>query len=332
MEMAVVRRAALVVAVLAAAVPASAVIVTGGGSPSSDCLVVFDVDANYPVDAPTQVRCIDGTSCDDDGTVDGVCSLRIKVCANSTAIPGCTANGVSQINVDHSFDSAEDSKFDPDFLALRQEIDMDFTFPVTANGVCTGTVTVKVPIKGPYGNDHCGRSRKKLELHSVQTGAAATIDTDVLELYCDPAPTNGCDPKTLYHSTFDRIQKQIFNQNCALSGCHDSQSQSGGLLLETGASWGNLVGAPPGHLPQNMAARSAGWLRVHVVTADVSGDPATSYLSHKLEGDLPDVNYGLRMPRNRPKLKGTLRNIIRLWIEGGAPDDTPAKIWVPGTF
>ena len=68
------------------------------------------------------------------------------------------------------------------------------------------------------------------------------------------------------------------------------------------------------------------------MTADASGDPATSFLYHKIEGDLPDVNYGLRMPRNRPKLKGTLRNIIRLWIEGGAPDDTPAQIWIPGTF
>jgi hypothetical protein len=318
-------------AALASAVPASALIVTGGGSPSTDYLVVFDVDANYPPGAPSQVRCVDGNSaCDDDRTVDGICSLRIKVCANSTVSGACSASGVSQINVDHSFDTGDDPKFDPDFLALRQEIDMDFTFPVTAGDACTGTVIVKVPIRGPYGNDHCGRGRKTLELHSVQTGAAAVIDTDALKLFCDPAP--GCGAKKLYHSTFDRIQKQIFNQNCALSGCHDSQSQSGGLLLETGASWNNLVGAPPGHLPQNMVARNAGWLRVHVLAANLSGDPSTSFLYHKIEGDLPNVDYGLRMPRNRPKLKGILRNIIRLWIEGGAPDDTPEQIWVPGTF
>ena len=49
------------------------------------------------------------------------------------------------------------------------------------------------------------------------------------------------------------------------------------------------------------------------------------------EGDLPDINYGLRMPRNRPKLNSTLRNIIRDWIEAGAPPNLP-NLWVPGTF
>ena len=62
---------------------------------------------------------------------------------------------------------------------------------------------------------------------------------------CDPAPS-GCDPMAIYTGTFDRIQRQIFNQSCAVSGCHDSQSQTGGLLLETGAAHTNLDRRPAG--------------------------------------------------------------------------------------
>jgi hypothetical protein len=48
---------------------------------------------------------------------------------------------------------------------------------------------------------------------------------------------------------------------------------------------------------------------------------------HKITGDLPSPAYGLRMPRNRPKLDQYLIDLIRLWIEAGAP----ASGWVPGT-
>jgi hypothetical protein len=312
-------------ALLGVAGASHAVIVGGGGARATDCLVVFDADANYPPTAPKQVRCVDGDpSCDADGTVNGVCSLRVRVCANSTADPSCTLTGVAQLDVDHSFDSGNDPKFDPDFLALRQRIAMDFTLPETTADLCTGTVTFTVPIKGPFAHNACGPGRKTLRLHSVSTGATgAKTDADRLRFSCVPAPGNGCDPQTLYGGTFDRIQHQIFNQSCAVASCHDSQSQTGGLLLETGASYTNLVG----HIPSNAAAAAAGWLRVNTSAASPSENLATSYLVHKIEGDLPDASYGLRMPRNRPKLNGTLRTIIRLWIEAGAPSTT----WVPGT-
>ena len=95
------------------------------------------------------------------------------------------------------------------------------------------------------------------------------------------------------------------------------------LLLETGAAHGNLVNAAP----LNFSAFNAGWLRVDVVP-DVSGSPDTSYILHKLEGSLPDDSFGERMPLDRSKLKTTLRDLIRLWIEAGAPQTG----WVPGTF
>jgi hypothetical protein len=326
MQTVVIGRVAVFAAALAGAAPAMAIIVGGGGAKSKDCLVVFEADANFPLAAPKQVRCTDGDpSCDADGDVNGVCSVPVKVCANSTFNSACTLNGVSQINVDHSFDNGSDPKFDPDFLALRQRIADDFSFPLTAVGVCTGTVNFRVPIKGPLGkNNSCARTRKKLKLRSVATAAAgAANDTDTLKLYCEPAAVNGCDPQTLFDGTFDRIQRQIFNQSCALGSCHDSESLAGGLLLETGASHGNLVN----DVPTNPSAAGAGWLRVDVVP-DVSGNPDSSFLFHKIEGTLPDATYGERMPRGKPKLNATLREIIQLWIEAGAPPTT----WIPGTF
>ena len=295
-----------------------------GGAVSKDCLVVFDAAANFPITAPKQVRCVDGdTACDADGIINGICSLPVRVCVNSTFSSACSLSGVSQINVDHSFDTGTDNKFDPDFLALRQRINQEFTFPLASPDTCTTAVTFQVPIKGPLGNNHCSRTKKKLKLRSVSQPATGAIsDVDTLKLSCEPAPNNGCDPQTLFPGgTFDRIQKQIFNQSCALGGCHDSQSQTGGLLLETGASYGNLIN----QLPSNPAARNAGWLRVNAVGG---GDAATSFMFHKIEGDLPDSSYGERMPRGKPKLNGTLREIIRLWIEAGAPQN----VWVPGTF
>ena len=325
MMTAVLGRITVLAGTLALALPAAAIIVGGGGSKRTDCLVVFDAPANYPVDAPKQVRCVDGdSSCDSDLTVNGVCSVRIRVCANSTANSECTLSGVAQINVDHSADNG-DPKFDADFQAVRSQIDNDFMFPVGGADTCTGTVTLSVPIKGPLAHDACSQRKKKLTLRSVSTGTSGAVpDTDILKVYCAPSMDDGCNPQKLWGSTFDRIQHQIFNQSCALSSCHDSQSQTGGLLLETGAAYGNLVD----HVSTKPAAQAAGWPRVNTMAPTPAENLDTSFLWHKIEGDLPDDSFGVRMPRDRPKLNGTLREIIRLWIENGAPQSG----WIDGTF
>ena len=141
------------------------------------------------------------------------------------------------------------------------------------------------------------------------------VDKNTVKLVCKPAP-NGCVPRDLFSGTYDRIQNQIFNQGCAISACHDSESQAGGLLLEGGASYLSLVGATP----SNGTAAGLGWLLVE------PSDVEESFLYHKIEGSLGQ-GLGERMPRGRPKLKGFLRDIIELWIQDGAPDTG----WVPGT-
>src|SRR5438552_2074586 len=95
--------ALLVTASLAA--PVAAIIVGGGGSSTTDCLLVFSTDANDPPAHPRNLRCADGDPCDLDGTVNGVCQFAVAVCANSTALPRCTLNGVQSITVQHAEDN-----------------------------------------------------------------------------------------------------------------------------------------------------------------------------------------------------------------------------------
>lgn len=315
-----------------APVLAGATEVGGGGGKATDCLGTLKADVTFPAANPRHVRCVDGTACDADSTVDGACTIPVIYCVNSTYSGSCTLSGVQGVTVDHAIDNGE-PKFDPDFQALQSRIDNDIMamsgMPATVADLCTAASNLRVPIKGPLGaSNACSRGKTKvlkITTKSELISGRVYNDVDVMRFQCDPNPVMGCDPQTLWPGgTFERIQKQVFNQNCAVSGCHDSQSIAGGLLLETGASYNNLKNQNP----VNIAAFNAGWKRVTVTVDNVSGDPATSYIIHKLEGDLPDITYGERMPLHKPKLHATLRDIIEKWILNGAPSTG----WVAGTF
>ena len=319
-------RAWWLAALLAAALPMTveAVIVGGGGSSKIDCLVVFDGDINYPPDKPKRFRCKDGDPCDADGTVNGVCEFDLTICANSSYNPSrCTMVGVESITVDHALDNG-DPKFDPDFQALQSRVNSGIVGPSdppnTDPDTCTLPSSFFVPVVGPLAGNVCRKGKKEVRLtsYSAPVLGVRKKDRDKMKLECEPAAA-GCDPMAIYTGTFDRIQRQIFNQSCAVSGCHDSQSQTGGLLLETGASYDNLIDVTP----TTPGAQAAGWKRVDAMNASAD----TSFLYHKLTGDL-DGTQGPRMPLFAGALDDYLVEIIRLWIEDGAPHDG----WVPGTF
>jgi hypothetical protein len=308
---------------------ASAAVVGGGGSSRIDCLATFDAAVNTPLRKPRSIRCADGDpSCDLDGVVNGVCNFRVAVCANSSFNPTvCSLNGVRLITVEHSADNG-DPKFDPEFQALQTRIDSDIgPFPNNATDACTTATNFFVAIKGPLKNDKCKRNKKQIRLVTESTVAAGQgailVDKDKIDLVCDP-PVGGCDPGVIFSGTYDRVQRQIFNQSCAVSGCHDSNSflDSGNLLLEASAFPGNLIN----RTPTNADANAAGWKRIFQVDP-MTGDPANSYILHKVNGDFPGQGFGDRMPKGRPKLDATLINVLTLWIQAGAPDTG----WVPGT-
>ena len=145
-------------------------------------------------------------------------------------------------------------------------------------------------------------------------------DNDKLKMFCDPSPLM-CDAQTLFSGTFDRIQNQVFDMSCALGGCHDSEAFAGALLLESGTAHGALVDVDP----VNGAAFLAGFKRV-ATTSPTTGDPDTSFLMLKIEGDL-GAGMGERMPLGSGKISKGFRDMIELWILAGAPENG----WVPGT-
>jgi mono/diheme cytochrome c family protein len=108
-------------------------------------------------------------------------------------------------------------------------------------------------------------------------------------------------------SSFDEIQRTIFNVNCVSGECHSSTAQAGGLVLEEGQSYGKLVGVPP----ENATARAAGLQRV------TAGDPDNSFLLIKLTG--PGPGEGSGMPLGASPLSNDDIDSIRQWILAGAP-------------
>lgn len=298
------------------AVPAGATIVSGGGPLSLDCLAVFDTPVTLTGNTHT-IRCTDGDpSCDADGVVNGECKFSVAVCANSTTPASCTLQGVQSMFIDHSDDNG-DPKFDPDFQALQSRIDNQIDPPSSTVDDCTSASNITVKLKGPFAANRCRQSSKLLKLTSSSTfqNNHFYTDADTLKLTCRPA-TDSCDPASLFSGTFDRIQKQIFNNNCAVSGCHDSQSRTGDMLLEVGASYTQIVGVTP----HNATAAGLGWDRIF------PSDPTMSFLYHKITGDL-GAGLGSRMPLGRAPLSPNLIEIVRLWIVAGAPETG----WVPGT-
>jgi hypothetical protein len=298
--------------------PAAALVIGGGGSSRTDCILALDGPFNYPPSNPKGFRCTDGDpTCDADGVVNGVCQFPIGVCANSTYRPDrCTSLGVDEIVVEHAQDNG-DPKFDTSFQSLQNRIDSIVEPPTSSADRCSGPANIFVRVQGPFPGDVCKRAKKKLRITTTTPLVMGQLkkDVDTVNLVCDP-PAGACDPTVLFSGTYDRIQRQVFNQSCAVSGCHDSQTQQAGLLLESGAALGNLVNVNP----FNPVARNLGWKRL------VPGDSSTSLIIHKITGDL-EPGMDARMPRGRPKLDNFLIDIMTLWVDAGAP----ATGWVPGT-
>jgi hypothetical protein len=121
-----------------------------------------------------------------------------------------------------------------------------------------------------------------------------------------PTPRPTATPRTV---TLQELQDEIFTPRCATQFCHSGQVRSGGLVLESGESFANLVGVEA----NNTAARAAGMPRVDPFA------PESSFLITKLEGP-PGLAYGSRMPLTGDFLSEEEIDLIRSWILAGAED------------
>ena len=105
--------------------------------------------------------------------------------------------------------------------------------------------------------------------------------------------------------TLTSIQTNIFDLNCAISGCHAGPGSAQGLNLNEGESFSNIVNIGSREVPTLMRVNP--------------GNPDQSYLYLKVVGTGAIV--GARMPLGRPALTTEEIDIIRQWIEDGAMDN-----------
>ena len=130
---------------------------------------------------------------------------------------------------------------------------------------------------------------------------------------CDESLETLAGPTPNLTPTFSSIQRDIFEAadssgRPACSSCHNPNGgafRAVGLDMSTAGSYDSLVGVSSRQKP--------GLLRV------APGDPANSYLLHKLETRNDIV--GVRMPSRGPYLTDGQIAIIRRWIELGARRD-----------
>lgn len=184
--------------------------------------------------------------------------------------------------------------------------------------VATGRVSQTISIKLNVGGDGTFKAnakiKKNLEADEMMTvtlepsggdipkNTAITMCVDLVKKKRDLKNLAACVAAGGNGDTLSSLQADFFTPTCASGGCHDELSASDGLVLEAGASFGNLVNVPS-------RQRS----NLNRVTPN---DPDNSYLIKKLRGD-PDI-AGSRMPRNGPFLTDAEIARFVAWIDKGA--------------
>ncbi|AFK04225.1 hypothetical protein Emtol_3092 [Emticicia oligotrophica DSM 17448] len=131
---------------------------------------------------------------------------------------------------------------------------------------------------------------------------------------------HSCAPKEVIDvnaASFDLIQDKILTKNCAISGCHASESDGTyaqhKLVLAKGKSYKNLFEIDP----TNVGAKQDGFKRVKAFKS------LESLFYHKLIYDNSHHNgksYGAVMPLGSDLLPEGQIEFIRRWIEAGAPE------------
>lgn len=102
----------------------------------------------------------------------------------------------------------------------------------------------------------------------------------------------------------------LFTFSCAVAGCHDRASASGGQVLEEGS----LFDAGTGIV--GVASQGAPLLRVQPF------DSQASYLIHKLQGTQFNVGgQGSQMPLGALPFDDEVVQVIRDWIDEGAQNN-----------
>jgi hypothetical protein len=99
---------------------------------------------------------------------------------------------------------------------------------------------------------------------------------------------------------FSQQIQPLFNDSCALPTCHMGPINAGGLNLEQGQSYSNIVNVPSSQMPSLMRIKPF--------------EPNNSYLINKIKGE--NIN-GSRMPQDLPPLTVEVIALFENWVSQG---------------
>src|SRR5262245_33323433 len=206
-----VRGSSIALTVLLLARAASAVCpgsdcIAGGGPAATDCVVTW---TGIPAAITT---CVDGSSCDQDGTADGVCTFPLQACLGADPACGMTGAATSVPVAPAKLSSA---------AALQGAIQ------ALAPGQCTAP-GFAVPVKRSAG---LGPIRPGVARARVLVVADGKRDPDTLRLTCQPATPS-----------FSATIQPLLTNRCTQGACHDANFRSQELDLSAGAAYASLVG------------------------------------------------------------------------------------------
>ena len=244
---------------------------------SNECLVSLAATA----DNATTTR--GGAAVTATADASGFCTFAVTACLDDTAPAACTPGTINRLRVLRAANQK-------DLAALQQTLQAQL--PASQRS-CT-TTSIKV-----------GQTRyKRVAIAATTADHRGDLDSVLLTCQCP-----GSAPS--FRSTFEAIQKNIFeNHGCTQQVCHGSSKQ-GGLDLSPDVAYQNLFEAP---------STESSFLRVQ------PGDKARSMLWLKLAAKTdptqlpPGVEVpGAPMPNNLPGLSKDELELVRLWIYAGAP-------------
>jgi len=154
----------------------------------------------------------------------------------------------------------------------------------------------------------CGNAQLEL---GEECDDGNTVDNDTCNNEC-----LGCASiEEEYESTFEGIQALIFDSptyNCSNDLCHGAGT-SGGLDLRDGTSYSQLI---------NVASPNWTGNPLRVFPGDQDPSLLYSKLAHGTNGTPTIAGTGTPMPSGAPPLTDDHLEAIRLWIRGGAPEDS----------
>ena len=165
--------------------------IPGGGPPATDCYAAWRIDnpSNDPrFDRrgnvnPRQVCRDDDPACDFDGGTPGACTFHVAVCVNNDVPAGCAPSRLRTWAL--ASPNAKQAAARPALAAVRAALTGAVLPSVVGSSDpnrCSPDAEVVVPLRGTPGAYKPG----KLKLKSKSEIYTGTIDTDSLDLRCEP--------------------------------------------------------------------------------------------------------------------------------------------------